>query len=285
MIILYLNDGLGNQMFQFALYRKLQASGKEICIYDLDLRRKDALHNGLELVHVFNLHYNTISQKDFRRYDTRNFMNHVARKLFYERKYPTYEEKNLSYKPEVFLLDNICLKGYWQSEKYFQGIETQVRKDFTFPQITDEKNCKLLEMIQQTPSVAVHVRRGDYLNSKYKTVFGNVCTESYYQKALQYISERLGYVKPFIFSNDIEWCKKFFTTPGTVFVEGNTGINSYKDMYLMSQCKHQIIANSSFSWWAAWLNSYKDKIVLSPSHWLNKTQTQDIICKDWIKIK
>lgn len=284
MIILYLNDGLGNQMFQFALFRKLQDLGKDVCIYDVDLRRKDALHNGLELENVFGLRYDKISKKEFRRYDTKNLMNHILRKLFYEKKYPMFEERFLSYKPEIFSMDNLCLKGYWQSEKYFKGIEELIRKDFCFPEIRDEKNIRILDMIHQSQSVAVHVRRGDYLTEQYKHTFGSVCNEEYYKKAIQYVRERVSDARLFVFSNDIEWCKKNFDSKNTVFVEGNCGKESYKDMQLMSQCKHQIIANSSFSWWAAWLNDYKEKIVISPSCWMHGETVQDIVCEDWVKI-
>ena len=285
MIILYLNDGLGNQMFQFALFRKLQACGKDVRIYDCDLRRKKALHNGLELERVFGLTYPVISEKDFRKYDTYHFVNHVIRKIFYEKKYPTFEETFLSYKPEVFSMDQICLKGYWQSEKYFKEIEEQIRKDFVFPEITDVSNLRLLETIQKDMSVAVHVRRGDYLSKKYKETFGSVCSEAYYKKAINYIADRIPNMKLFVFSNDIEWCRNNFSGFDTVFVEGNTGENSYKDMYLMSQCKHQIIANSSFSWWSAWLNNNRDKLIVCPSQWLHNVQSQDIICESWVKIE
>lgn len=284
MLILYLNDGLGNQMFQFALFRKLQKLGKEVCIYDLDLRRKDALHNGLELERVFGLKYNTISFKEFRKYDTKNLYNHIMRKLFYEKKYLMYEERGLSYKPEIFSLDNICLKGYWQSEKYFQGIEELIRKDFSFPPFQDEKNLQILETIRESTSVAVHVRRGDYLSPQYKNSFGSVCDEAYYRKAIAYMKNRLGDVKLFFFSNDVEWCRDKFSSENAVFVEGNAGNDSYRDMQLMSECQHQIIANSSFSWWAAWLNKNKEKIVAAPSVWIKGENVQDILCEGWERI-
>lgn len=284
MIILYLNDGLGNQMFQFALYRKLQSLGKEIYLYDEDLRRKDALHNGLELERVFGLVYPRITARQFRPYDTRHLFNHIIRKLFYEKKYPTYEEGALSYKPEVLELDNVCLRGYWQSEQYFKSVEEIVKKDFCFPPLSDEKNQAILKMIKGSSSVGIHVRRGDYLNSKYKNVFGNVCTEAYYRNAIQYIKGQIPDAEFFIFSNDVGWCRQVFDAQNTTFIEGNIGTESYKDMQLMSQCKHQIIANSTFSWWAAWLNPNAGKIVVAPPIWMNDAAANDIICKDWVKM-
>ena len=131
MLIMYFNDGLGNQMFQFALYEKLKHLGKDVVVYDNDLRKKSALHNGLELERVFGLKYDRIGYDDFKKYDTTNFVNHVMRKLLWEKKYIIYEEKQLSYDNTIYGLDNCCLKGYWQSEKYFEDIKEIIKTDYT----------------------------------------------------------------------------------------------------------------------------------------------------------
>lgn len=284
MIIIYLNDGLGNQMFQFALFRKLQTLGRDIYIYDSDLRRAGAIHNGLELESVFALEYKQLSKKEFRRYDTKNLMNHIIRKMLYEKEYPIYEEKMLSFKDEIFHMDNICLKGYWQSEKYFRNIENQIRKDFVFPPLEDKENKHILEQISDSNSIALHVRRGDYIHPKYENVFGCICNEAYYKKSIEYMKERVKNPKFFVFSNDIKWCKDNLHGDNFVYVEGNSKRKSYIDMQLMASCKHQIIANSSFSWWSAWLNNNIDKIVVCPTKWINGETVKDIWCEGWVKI-
>lgn len=284
MIIIYLNDGLGNQMFQFALFRKLQALGRDICIYDFDLRGTRAKHNGLELESVFALSYKQLSKKEFRRYDTSNLVNHIIRKILYEKKYSIYEEEMLSFKEEIFSMDNICLKGYWQSEKYFQNIENQIRKDFVFPPLEDKKNNYILEQISNSNSIALHVRRGDYILPKYENVFGCICNEEYYKKSIEYMKERVEKPKFFVFSNDIKWCKDNLPDDNFIYVEGNSKKKSYIDMQLMASCKHQIIANSSFSWWSAWLNANIDKIVVCPTKWINGKTVKDIWCEGWVKI-
>ena len=284
MLIMYFNDGLGNQMFQFALYEKLKHLGKDVVVYDNDLRKKSALHNGLELERVFGLKYDRIEYDDFKRYDTTNFVNHVIRKLLWEKKYIIYEEKQLSYDNTIYGLDNCCLKGYWQSEKYFEDIKEIIKTDYTFPEFTDQKNVELAQRISTTQSVAVHVRRGDYISKQYYNSFGVVCSEQYYVNALRLLHDQIGEFELYVFSNDIEWCKELFKNEKATYVTGNTGKNSYRDMQLMALCKHQIIANSSFSWWAAWLNNNQDKIIVSPKTWINGQNVKDIWCKEWIRI-
>lgn len=283
MIIIRLSGGLGNQMFQFALYRKLQAMQRDVCIYDMDLRGEGAEHNGLELERVFGLNY--VTSKSFRRYVVESETIAMTKNPIYENAYAVYEEGYLYFKPEIFTMDNVCLRGCWQSEKYFKEVAKQVRKDFSFPKIMGQQNICVLKAINDSQSVAVHVRRGDYLKEGYKDIFGSVCNEDYYKKAIYYMKTKVSDAKLFIFSNDIEWCKRNFETENVIFVEGNNEKDSYKDMQLMSLCKHQIVANSSFSWWAAWLNCNKNKIVIAPPKWLNGVPMDDIVCEDWVKMK
>lgn len=155
----------------------------------------------------------------------------------------------------------------------------------------NEKNQKILEKITQTNSVSIHVRRGDYYNneSAFK-IHGNITTKKYYENALEFIKEKVKNPVFFVFSDEFEWVKKnlyFFSNYGEVhIIDWNKGFDSYIDLQLMSNCKHNIIANSSFSWWAAWLNKNKNKIVISPKKWVNNINENkiDIIPNNWIKI-
>src|SRR5690606_38192956 len=150
-------------------------------------------------------------------------------------------------------------------------VAEELREHFQFPQITDIKNKELIQHIQQRNSVSLHVRRGDYLIASNQHL-GSICDNAYYEKAITYINEKTDSPLFVIFSNDIPWCKETFNNIDAIFVDWNTGNQSYIDMQLMSLCKHNIIANSSFSWWGAWLNNNPDKIVVSPNKWINETR-------------
>lgn len=172
--------------------------------------------------------------------------------------------------------------GYYQSEKYFKEITNIIRKDFTFPKPVDIINQKLINQIDNTESVSIHIRRGDYLNIPNTQ---NICSISYYKKAINLILKNISNPQFYIFSNDINWCKQHLQIDKAIFISNNTGKNSFIDMQLMSCCKHNIIANSTFSWWGAWLNNNPNKIIISPNKWMNDTNgTGDIIPNDWIKI-
>ncbi len=156
--------------------------------------------------------------------------------------------------------------GYWQHIDYINQVEDLLRDNLIFPPIKDAENLHIQDLIQQHNSISLHVRRGDYLQ---EPLFKDICTEEYYQKSIKYMLETQESPLFIIFSNDISWCKAQFNDLNAIFVEHNSGINSFKDMQLMSKCKHHIIANSSFSWWGAWLNDSPDKIVISPRKWIN----------------
>lgn len=186
---------------------------------------------------------------------------------------------------------NVYFYGYFQSYKYFKNIEDRVRKTFIFQEIEkkEEKNYTTLEDIRKFESISIHVRRGDYLHKKNNYL--NVCDVEYYKKSFNYIINLLknrgiksGDVKFFIFSNDIDFCKNnfnFLEGYHVLYIDWNLGFNSYRDMQLMSECKHNIIPNSSFSWWGAWLNSNKEKIVIAPEYWFKGIKTGDRCPDDW----
>src|SRR3989344_4984067 len=159
-----------------------------------------------------------------------------------------------------------------------------IRKDFTFGATIVERNKKLASEISGTNSVSVHIRRGDYVTNANTNQFHGLCSLDYYNKAVSFISSKQNEMELFVFSDDIEWCKENLKYDFPIhFVETN---DAHSDMYLMSLCKHNIIANSSFSWWGAWLNDNFQKIVVAPSQWIAdaSVNTQDLIPKGWIKI-
>ena len=142
----------------------------------------------------------------------------------------------------------------------------------------------LQEQMRREQAVAVHVRRGDYLLPENSRKYGNICTLQYYKNAMQYMKKKVPDAKFYFFSNDSEWVRKNLANGDSVIVDCNHGKENYLDMYLMSQCSHNIIANSSFSWWGAWLNQNPDKIVISPQRWFSHLDASDAICEDWVRV-
>ena len=159
-----------------------------------------------------------------------------------------------------------------------------MRKSFSFKlELISNKNLSLAKTIRETNSVSIHVRRGDYLME----IGWDTCNLEYYNKAIKYIEQILPHCTFYVFSDDILWCMKNLTNKyNFIYVDWNKGNDSWQDMYLMSQCKNNIIANSTFSWWGAWLNNNPQKIVITPSIWFNDRNPNDcdIIPDNWIKI-
>lgn len=175
--------------------------------------------------------------------------------------------------------------GFWQTEKYFLDIEHEVREAFTFnPKLLSQQTKQFEVQIRNTNSVSVHIRRGDFLTRENIFLYGNICCLDYYKKAIEKMVGIVPLSRFFVFSNDVDWCKKHLEFCNPIYVDCNKREDSWQDMYLMSQCKHNIIANSSFSWWGAWLNKNPQKVVIFPSKFMNQGLSQDIISKSWIKI-
>ena len=265
---LIFTGGLGNQMFQYALLLSLKNQGFEVK-EDISYYDFFKMHNGYELERVFGIKEQLVNKQGIHMLWLRT-LNKLRPSLLYEfDKY--YYNENVVYTPKCYIF------GYWQDERYF-GDKDEIKRLFSFREI-DAYNATLAKEMQSCNSVSLHVRRGDY------AAFGmTVIEEDYYRKAIEKINSMVDRPVYYIFSDDIEFSKKMANNLGIVYqiISHNRGIDSYKDMYLMSNCKHNIIANSSFSWWGAWLNGNKEKIVIAPQIWdTNKTSFHPQ-CKDWI---
>jgi len=285
MKIVRLIGGLGNQMFQYAFYRSLDEMGHEV---KLDLSGFDYYHrhNGYELDKVFNLSYEKATCEEIEHFvsATPGIISNIKKRFFNKN---VYVEKDISYKEEVFNIDGeVYYEGYWQSEKYFQGISDLILKSYEFRAPLDGKNLDISKKIQTENSVGIHVRRGDYItNQDAARLHGGICDADYYMRAVKTIGEKVHNPIYYIFSDDKEWVKENLRTGNNQhYVDWNYGEDSYRDMQLMSMCKHNIIANSSFSWWGAWLNKNPEKIVVAPSRWFNKREAKDIVPQNWLRV-
>lgn len=283
MFIIKIIGGLGNQMFQYAL--GLSLSIKFNTEFKMDISGFDLykLHN--YSMQYLNINEHMASKSDLSKYN--NSLSKIKSKIlpYYWR--PIIRERQFNFDQKILnLKKNAYLDGYWQSEKYFKNIEYILRKEFT---IKDEFNTiepDLKNRIINSNSVSVHVRRKDYVSADRTHQVHGTCSKEYYQKAINYISSKIKNIKIFVFSDDIKWAEKnIIFNFRTEYIDHGIEKN-YIDLALMSMCKHNIIANSSFSWWGAWLNANSNKIVITPNEWFkDKTKnTKDVIPKKWTKL-
>ena len=287
MIIVRVAGGLGNQMFQYAMYKSLEKKGKLVKLDSKSFYETKKEHNGYELERIFDIKPNKPTKEDLEKFDENNISTlfKIKRKLFGDKKF-VYDTKEYVFNKDVYKLKNSYLNGYWQSIKYFEGIENDIKKDFRFKNQLDNKNLEILNEIENSNSISIHIRRGDYMSPENYNMYGCIATPTYYKKAIKVIEEKVENPTFFVFSNDMDWVKKNIQINSRVFyIDINSGNGSYKDMQLMSNCKHNIIANSSFSWWGAWLNENKNKIVIAPKKWINREDVDsnkiELFCEGW----
>ncbi len=283
-LIVSFKGGLGNQMFQYAFYRMLEQKGK--CV------KADLLHyllpgsRDFELKKVFpRVKLQRASGKKVCRY--KKLTPYTEEKIG-----QVYLEPDIMNGVETFAdkrlmrndLKNGYFMGYFQSRVFPEAVEKELREEYVFESILDKKLAGLVKWFREKEIVGVHVRRGDYL--KCPPIYGNICTIGYYRNAIQIIQKKVSNAIFCFFSDDIEWVKKNLKKEDAIYVE-KTEFKEYHnwyDMYLMSLCKHNIIANSSFSWWGAWLNNNENKIVVAPKRWVNADAVKDICPEGWIRI-
>jgi len=201
----------------------------------------------------------------------------------------TIKEKQFSFDPSVLdAKGNIYLEGYWQSEKYFSVIRDILLREFDLKYEQNAKNRVIANHIQKTESVSLHIRRADYVHDPLTNHIHGICSFDYYKKAVDYITLKIPNCHFYIFSDDQSWVFENFKLDYPVtMVCHNDATTSYEDLRLMSLCRYNIIANSSFSWWGAWLNTNPDKIVLAPERWFSDStlNAKDLIPESWIKVK
>jgi len=292
MIIVKLIGGLGNQLFQYALGRNLALKNDTELKLDISGFEIYKLHNyGL---HHFNIIENIAKQEDIQCFKpTRRqiffyTMDKISKRFLplYKRKYIV--EPDFSFNSNIFkITKNAYLEGYWQSEKYFADISEIIRKEISVKNEPDELNRNTLAQINITNSVSLHIRRGDYISNKKTMETHGVPSMDYYVQAQTFMEEKVKDPHIFVFSDDIEWTKDHFKSDLPLhFIDHNGVKKNYEDMRLMSFCKHHIIANSSFSWWGAWLSNNPQKIVITPKKWFNKPDitTRDLIPESWIRL-
>lgn len=299
MIIVKLQGGLGNQMFQYALGRQLSYKFNTTLKLDISgLSDRTARENfplrDYEL-EIYNIQAQIATKDDIASFIPNQTLFDRALKKIKKKAglIKIKSEIEQTFRPSVLTLGpNTYLTGYWQSEKYFLPISNLIRSNFTLKtnllREIDQKTVlrEYKESIINTNSVSVHFRRCDYVNDFVTNKYHGICSEDYYRKAITQINLKIANPYYFLFSDETEWLEKNFKSdqPYSI-IQGNSG---YIDLHLMSLCKHNIIANSSFSWWGAWLNTNPEKTIIAPKNWfVNKemnNQTYDLIPNKWIRL-
>ena len=289
MIIIKVMGGLGNQMFQYAIYRRLKEEGQNV---KLDLGWTKIYKHPYLIPDVFNVTGDIASYKDarqlgakskyrFRRIlDYRLGLNKINKK-----------NKNIVNDNNVYVYQNdietvlksnedVYLEGFWQNELWFKGAEDIIREEFTFKRTLDNKGLEILSKLTAPNSIALHYRHytGENLSTWQRPI-------EYYYKAVEYFQEEKGNAVFYIFSDNIEWCKKNFNISAAVFIDSAGIKHEERDMRLISHCPNCIISNSTYSWWGAYLNPEKHKkTVISPRVWLNEYSESNPNLSDWITL-
>lgn len=291
MDIIRFKGGLGNQMFQYAFIAALKSKGREVKA-SLGGYKESSIRE-FSLCSVFsNISLEYVSENEFNIIDTKwkkIKQNEEKKKEFcedYKNRFFWVEDvinEPAVYHSNVFLTTNCTFVGYWQSEKYFKDIRGQLLEDFKFTRVTFELE-EFADWLANNKYTSVHIRRGDYLLNP--NVYMGVCTWEYYLNAIKYIRQKQPKNKFIIFSDDMEWTKENIHIPEAVYYDKNMFGNyqDWYDMYLMSRCQNNIIANSTFSWWGAWLNQNQNRVVIAPKKWHKNNDTPDIWCEGWIKL-
>lgn len=273
--IIRFDGGLGNQMFQYAFYLSLRSNYPH-SFYLFDIARSKKSHNGLEILDLFKL------EGKWRYLLFGQINRHLS--FLLKNQYLVLQKNITCFEPDVFNeKGKLCTYvGFWQSELYFRELEPLIRQTFSFDAARLSKSARnYVRLIQSTNSISIHIRRGDYV----PLGWNSICTDAYYNNAIDFFLQKDSNIQFFVFSDDKEWAEEKFEGKNKfIIVKGNEGSFSWQDMYLMSICKHNIIANSTFSWWAAWLNANKNKTVIAPRQWIPCLDNNDIFPEAWIKL-
>ena len=281
-IIICFSGGLGNQMFQYAFY-KAQCINSQKVIGDIS-SYKCVTNMPFSIENVFpkiKIYFNSGSINEKK-------LNEIAEKRGI--KFLIYNEDSVyqvNKKEADLSLLNVSsgfFRGIFQTYKYASLVEKELRREFIFDIEKREELLKISRKIVKEGYISVHIRRGDYLLESNAQYLGGICTQEYYERAIYYMKKQKENCRFCFLSDDIQWVKQNFNVENSIYIESNnfSQYEDWYDMYLMSICKHNIIANSTFSWWGAWLNQNPEKIVIAPKKWVNGCDYKDIYPPEWI---
>ncbi|HVU96489.1 MAG TPA: alpha-1,2-fucosyltransferase [Puia sp.] len=293
MDVVLLFNGLGNQMSQYAFYlKKKQVSRSTRFIFE---RKSRSIHNGYELYNVFGIPLReTVLDRMLYflylglAYKKARFISQPANRLLGRLGFRVYNESdNYNFQPQMLHRSRGIrfYAGGWHSDRYFRDIKDQVLRAFEFDRSKlGAANEEMLQRIKVCRSVSVHIRRGDFLDANNYSKFGSVCTLNYFLTAIEKVRSMAEGAHFFFFTNDHAWVRENFQGTDVTVVDINKAGDSWKDMFLISQCEHNINSNGTFSWWSAYLNRNPEKIVIVPRNFLAGIHFEDIYPEEWIQL-
>ncbi len=289
-IIVRLTGGLGNQMFQYAAARSL--ADRFSVPLRLDISDFESYFLRRYEIHDFAIRATIADDKELAPFRVKKnrltLWQRILRKTSLNRHKSLLAERSFAYDERIEIVrPPVYLDGYWQSERYFSKNSDAIRSDFSLAKDLDNANAAIKNQINSVCAVSVHVRRGDYVSDQRTNHYHGTCGVDYYNGAIKFIKQRVEHPHFFVFSDDHDWTKKNIACDApTTYVTANSSKSGILDMALMRQCRHHIIANSSFSWWGAWLNPLPDKIVIAPQRWFSHARhdTSDLIPGSWLKV-
>lgn len=269
MIIIQLAGGLGNQLQQYALYKKMAGMGKDVRLdtswFDAEMEDNgDITSRKLELNYFNGISYEACLPEERKKLIGNSRLGGKIRRKLLPGTVKWFHESKM-YHPELFDFDDMYVSGYFACEKYYADILKKLREEICFPKSDNSLNHELMKEMQSVCSVSVHIRRGDYLNDVNKEMFGGICTDAYYRASMELIKRKFPEARFYLFSDDTEYAKAHYQGSRYMVVDWNKGKDSFYDMQLMSCCRHNICANSTFSFWGARLNGSEDKIMIRPA--------------------
>jgi hypothetical protein len=287
-VIVRLNGGLGNQLFQYATGRAFALRHGVELLFDLsEYSADDKRHYELG---VYPVEARIATPADLSAFESREpprgFMGRLKEKLLpsphiYREPHYHYDAQLTEQNPPIYL------QGYWQSYRYFSDAAGQLSRELTPRDPLEPANAQVAAVIDVVTAVSLHVRRGDYVTEAHTNAYHGVCSLDYYREAISLIANRVPDAHLFVFSDDHDWTRENLA-PGlpTTYVDANPPDRGFRDMQLMMRCRHHIIANSSFSWWGAWLNPAPDKIVVAPTRWFaaSENNPKDLVPTGWVRL-
>jgi hypothetical protein len=274
--IVKLNGGLGNQMFQYAFACALKEKTDAQILFDFSYFEENVQEENVVIrpfeLNAFNTDCPNATINDLSKIERNKPNKNVVTQI-----------SAYKFDKKLFNADKYYYDGYFQNEKYFKEVRDTLLNSFSIKDPIDNKNQLILDNISQTNSVSIHVRRGDYISLESANKFHGACSLKYYEKAIKYIAKKVKNPHFFLFSDDIEWVIENLKIEYPYTVIDFNQNKGWLDLNLMKHCKHNILANSSFSWWGAWLNENPEKIVVAPKKWIAGYNRCDIVPRNWVK--
>lgn len=288
MIFTSIYGGLGNQMFQYAIGKSISTlRNVDFKIDSYKINNSNYISRDFSLK-KFNISAELAEISEVKKFHNNKYLDFIFGKLYQKNiklSNKIFEKKTFHFDKKMMCISNGYLDGYWQCFKYFEDIREILIREFSLVEEMDVENKFIYDKIKELNSISIHIRRGDYVKDKKNNAIYNVFGLEYYHNAIDFITNKMEDPYFFVFSDDLKWASKNLNLSNAIYVDVNSNGNPENDLILMANCKHNIIANSTFSWWSAWLNINPKKIIIAPKKWINTVNNlDDLYPQNWVRL-